>query len=255
MSQPAMNLDEHQVRHLMFKAIEDENDDVLLEASEAFLGAMKNKKVTFVGNGPSLRLEQLDLMDGPTIACNRIHLLYEQTAWRPDIYVYTDRYASPNWRNELDAHLMAGYPCFVRADIAYALTRWWSYSNLKVIGECHLRPVGNNLPKSVTEPWEAGHGWHHSQQGSICSYGGALNAAAQLAWQLGFKELHLIGCDGVYVADADNHSELMPNYADTSQGERYDERITNYVNHRQSYVHELIAKELPKRGMKLVKHD
>ena len=117
-----------------------------------------------------------------------------------------------------------------------------------------MRPVGNDLPKEVTEPWEAGHEWHHSQMGSICTYGGALNTAAQLAYQLGYREFHMIGCDGVYKPLADNHSSIMPNYADGSQGEIYDERITGYVNHRQSYVNALVRKELPKRGIKVINH-
>ena len=246
------------VRDLMFKAIEaggPAGEAQLLEASTAYLDAMNQPKITFVGNGPSLTLEKLEAIEGPTIACNRINKLYDKTDWRPDIYVYTDRYANPNWGNELVAHLNMGYPCFIRSDIAYALIRWWLFPSLKLIAECHHRPVGNNLPKEVTEPWEAGHEWHHSQMGSICTYGGALNTSAQLAWQLGYKEFHIVGCDGHYTPHADNHSKLMPSYADGSEGELYDERMTGYINHRQEYVHELIAKELPKRGMKLVKHD
>ena len=243
---------EVQARFMMYQAIEAGNDEALLSVAVPLLEAIGQPKITFVGNGPSLRLEQLDLMDGPSIGCNRINLVYDKTAWRPDFYVYTDRYANPNWAQELHEHLVQGYPCFVRSDIAYALPHWWAYPNLKLIAECHLRPVGNDLPKEVTEPWEAGHEWHHSQMGSICTYGGALNTSAQLAFQLGYREFHMIGCDGVYTPLVDNHSSLMPDYADGSQGEIYDERITGYVNHRQSYVNALIAKELPKRGMRLI---
>ncbi len=243
------------IRDWMYRCIELESeagDAGLLGYSTAFLEAMNRPEVTFVGNGPSLTMEQLENISGPSIACNRINLIYDKTDWRPTYYVYTDRYANPNWGEELIEHLMQGYPCFVRADIAYAIPRWWAYGNLRLIAECHLRPVGNNLPPEVTEPWEAGHPWHHSQMGSICTYGGALNTSAQLAWQLGFKTFKMIGCDGVYVPHGDNHSAILPNYADPSGGELYDERMTGYINHRQDYVHALIRKELPKRGMELI---
>ena len=209
-------------------------------------------QITFVGNGPSLTLDQIEAIDGPSIGCNRIHLIYDQTEWRPNWYVYTDRYANPRWAQELHDHLVRGYPCFVRADIAYSMPNWWQYNNMRVLAECPQRPMGNNLPFEVTEPWEAGHPWHEVQQMSVCTYGGALNTAAQLAVLMGYKEFRLIGCDGVYVPHADNHSVLMPGYADTSQGEKYDDRMTGYINHRQEYVHELIKKELPARGVRLI---
>jgi hypothetical protein len=210
-------------------------------------------KVTFVGNGPSLTLEKLEAIEGPSFACNRIHLLYDKTDWRPDFYVYTDRYANPQWGQEIHDHLMRGYPCFIRADIAYSFPQWWRYNMLRVLAECPHRPMGNNLPFEVTEPWEQGHPWHEVQRMSVCTYGGALNTSAQLAYLMGFDHLHLLGCDGVYKPHSNNHSDLLPGYADTSGGEKYDERMTGYVNHRHDYVHQLLETELPARGMRLTK--
>ena len=217
-------------------------------------------KLTFVGNGPSLTLDKLEAIEGHSVGCNRIHLLYDQTEWRPTFYVYTDRYASPNWGQELHDHLTQGYPCFVRADIAYSIPDWWIYNRLRILAECPQRPTGNNLPKEVTEPWEEGHPWHDVEVSNqnklrltVCTYGGALNTAAQLAYMMGYDELELIGCDGVYVPHADNHSSLLPGYADGSFGEKYDERMTGYVNHRHDYVHHLLEIELPARGMRLIK--
>ena len=209
-------------------------------------------RVTFVGNGPSLTLDKLNAIDNHSFGCNRIQLLYDKTEWRPDYYVYTDRYASPKWNQELHDHLTTGYPCFVRADIAYSLPDWWRYNMMRVLAECPHRPWGNNLPFEVTEPWEAGHEWHEVQRMSVCTYGGALNTAAQLAVLFGYDEFEMIGCDAHYEPHGENHSELMPGYADGSGGEKYDVRMTGYINHRQEYVNALIREELPKRGVKVI---
>ena len=243
-----VEMNEHMLRQTMFALIEQGKDEELLDLSKKFLKLFDRGPITYVGNGPSLTVDQLEAIEGDSIGVNRIHLIYPDTTWRPTFYVYTDRYASPNWAAELTAH-MRSYPSFVRADIAYAIPQWWAYGNLKVIGECQYRPLGNNLSKEVTEPWEEGHPWHYHQHSSMCTFGGALNTSAQLAWLMGYSEFRMIGCDGVYKVDAVNH--FTADYADDRQGESYDERMAGYVNHRLSYVTELIQVELKKRGVKV----
>ena len=46
-----------------------------------------------IGNGPSLKVEDLTKLHQlriPTFACNRIHLIFEQTDWRPTYYFMSD---------------------------------------------------------------------------------------------------------------------------------------------------------------------
>ena len=46
-----------------------------------------------IGNGPSLKvvdLTKLHELGIPTFACNRIHLIFPQTPWRPDYYFMSD---------------------------------------------------------------------------------------------------------------------------------------------------------------------
>lgn len=46
-----------------------------------------------IGNGPSLRVEDLTKLyelEIPTFACNRIHLIFPQTPWRPTYYFMSD---------------------------------------------------------------------------------------------------------------------------------------------------------------------
>ena len=53
----------------------------------------KGKPCVVIGNGPSLRLEDLTKLHElgiKTFACNRIHKVFDQTRWRPDYYFMSD---------------------------------------------------------------------------------------------------------------------------------------------------------------------
>lgn len=53
----------------------------------------KNESCVIVGNGPSLTVEDLSKLHElgvPTFACNRIHMIFDQTNWRPTYYFMSD---------------------------------------------------------------------------------------------------------------------------------------------------------------------
>ena len=53
----------------------------------------RGQKCVIVGNGPSLRAEDLSALYRlkiPTFGCNRIHLIFPQTEWRPTYYFISD---------------------------------------------------------------------------------------------------------------------------------------------------------------------
>lgn len=54
-------------------------------------GKYEGKRIFLIGNGPSLKACDLDLIQGEySFACNRIPLIYKETAWRPTFYIGTD---------------------------------------------------------------------------------------------------------------------------------------------------------------------
>ncbi|MCD4667381.1 MAG: DUF115 domain-containing protein, partial [Sulfurimonas sp.] len=51
-----------------------------------------NKRAFIIGNGPSLKIEDLDkLQNEITFGCNKIFLAYNETRWRPTYYTIEDR--------------------------------------------------------------------------------------------------------------------------------------------------------------------
>lgn len=58
-----------------------------------FKNCHKGQRCFIIGNGPSLRAEDLTTiweLGIPTFACNRINLIFPQTSWRPTYYFISD---------------------------------------------------------------------------------------------------------------------------------------------------------------------
>lgn len=73
---------------------EHTKDDLAVTRSlRPFKNRHKGRACVVIGNGPSLRVEDLTRLHQlgiPTFACNRIHLIFPQTPWRPDYYFMSD---------------------------------------------------------------------------------------------------------------------------------------------------------------------
>lgn len=58
----------------------------------------KNNRAFVVATGPSLRVEDLELIKGNiSFSCNKIYLAYELTDWRPEYYSVIDRLVAQNY--------------------------------------------------------------------------------------------------------------------------------------------------------------
>jgi hypothetical protein len=62
----------------------------------------KGKRGFVIGNGPSLKIEDLNkLKNEITIASNKIYLAFEETDWRPNYYTVADPILWPKIKNEI----------------------------------------------------------------------------------------------------------------------------------------------------------
>lgn len=150
-----------------------------------------------MGNGSSLTVDQLEMVIGCySIACNRINLIYPKTQWRPDVYIHPES-------------LAPDLP-FIKENVALGLECWLGehYAkppvgvmdlddapNIRWIKDCHHHLNNFDNPETLDE-------WHLPQ---LCSFGGSVNMAMQLAVLKGFDELILIGCDLNYRQHKKNH--------------------------------------------------
>ena len=160
----------------VLQAYKEANQDRFAEIKRCFI----------IGNGPSLKAEDLDkIKDEFSIASNRIYLIFNQTDWRPNIFTATDKkliQISVPEMSELKAELKV----------------------LGVAKPSKAFPVDGAI---CIETVANANDWLHtgklppfSDDASQCVYHGMsvtyLNI--QLAVYLGFKEIYLIGMDHQY---------------------------------------------------------
>ena len=139
------------------------------------------ERVFIIGNGPSLTLEDLNLLHLNNEACfafNKIYLAFEESDFRPTYYMVEDTLVAKNNARKIDA--LHGFPKFYPEH----LLRTLMMSNDVLI-------FGQNLPNAnyemATEP---------SSEPTDFGWGSTVTCTAiQAAIYLGFSKIHLLGVD------------------------------------------------------------
>lgn len=172
-----------------------------------------------VGNGPSLAHTPLDMLIGETaFACNRIALIYDKTDWRPNYYIRSEGlelYNMPDpslWQDDIRYHL--DHP-----DIEVHCNAYFSkHLGTSAHGAHRLKLCTHYLQHFDSD--ECPYMWHLPV---TCSYGSSVNVAMQLAVQMGYGPLYLIGCDLGYIDDKPSHftDEYEKGYEDMLRPARY----------------------------------
>jgi len=150
-----------------------------------------------VGNGPSLIQTDLDLLIGmDSFACNNIHLIYPKTKWRPTYYVRSEAVdhllSRSSWEESVKVHLDMGIPCYMSGYFKDDAGGYDNYRELKHCWHYMLNYDDKDVPSEWHMPW-------------ICQFGGSLIVAMQLALNLGYERLALVGCDLGYRDDKPSH--------------------------------------------------
>lgn len=154
----------------------------------------KNGKRCFIiGNGPSLKSEDLDLLKGEDcFAANGIYNIFPQTVWRPTYYLIMDRYfgASPETIRDLECGVMflGDYYC-----------RFNTVLRKDAICLHQHCPVGLNF--TVSED---------ISKGVTAAYTVSF-VAMQIAAYMGYKEIYLLGFDHNYGIEIDDKGNLKTN--------------------------------------------
>jgi len=171
-----------------------------------------------VGCGPSLRDTPLELLEGEvTYAVNAIHLLYNQTTWRPTHLVIGDVTAEHrDWvfeggetddeRTERFLDIIHSNPdseIHIRGNYYGWGERLLAGRNVDYFPICTHHSLGLGEDIEDKAPSE----WHLPQ---ICRWGGSVLMAIQLAAKEKYEPLYLLGCDLGYKPGSGNH--FAPDY-------------------------------------------
>ena len=140
----------------------------------------KGRRCFIVGNGPSLKIQDLDLLKSEiTFACNKIYLAFNETEWRPTYYSVLDILVAEN-----NADMITKLPlCKIflddlRSYFPTAKDIIWirSLPAPKVKGE-YVGMFSDNALKGVYGGWTV------------------IYPQIQLAFFMGIKQIYLIGVD------------------------------------------------------------
>lgn len=168
-----------------------------------WLGAQKDvhvgERCFIVGNGPSITMEDLDLIKGEqSFATNGIYRCFSETQWRPTYYLSVDRTCIA-----VDGKNIAGLavPVILMDRIAQHYLDHkpgnLHYLNLHMDGFSSRKYTKSNISFSV-----------HPEK---CLYGGytVTYAAMQLALHMGFKEIYLLGVDHNYAWEVTSSNKII----------------------------------------------
>lgn len=156
------------------------NDAKLYMGIRPFKNRHKGQVCVVIGNGPSLRTEDLTRLHElgiPTFACNRIHLIFPQTPWRPTYYFMSDAKLIKQYTDDIP----------------------------------DVPPAHRFFPKQYRETIRNGRfyntlefDYEHEGRFSLDAAKGVYPAASvttemiQFAYYMGFSEIYLIGVDFSY---------------------------------------------------------
>ncbi len=176
----------------------------------AYGGAYAGKRCFVLGNGPSVRVSDLERLHGEFVfAANRFHLAYDKISFRPSFTACSDMLMAE--QNGQDILERCGTPLFLEARAARWLT---SAMNERIIRFDVLpRPPGTNGKPGVAFADDATVG--------LGNAGSIIYDLLQIAVWMGFTEIYLYGMDHTFrlpeqgrgvVKDGGEQNHFLPNY-------------------------------------------
>jgi len=177
----------------------NKNDDSLNKIRNQFEG----RRAFLIGNGPSLKIEDLDLLKNEIcFASNKIFLAYQYTTWRPTVYSCCDEVVARNNRAKMASldHIKV-YANSVRKYLwndPYAM-----FAN----------PEGGNAKLPPETGWDLIWGAHAGHS--------ILNFSIKVAYWMGIREIYIIGADYHFkVPQTPTGETIMNNKVIVSKGEQ-----------------------------------
>ena len=163
----------------------------------------KDKRGFVIGNGPSLKIPDLDMLKNEiTFASNRIYLAFDETEWRPTYYTMCDIVVARNIHDSvLKLKLTKIFansvrPFFYRDD-PYAI---------------FLNPKRSKDKPTTLDGWDLLRGENAGHS--------VVNLGIKIAFWMGIREIYVIGCDHNFIVPDTATGEIVANNrVIVSQGE------------------------------------
>lgn len=155
-----------------------------------FHNLFSGNRCFIMGNGPSLNLMDLSLLDNEYVwGSNRCYLLFDRIMWRPSFYVAVDTRVVPDNANEINALVKS------LNETLFFFPEMFRYNKIinskeNVYWYHEIQLQEDNLPYGM---------FSIDPSKFVYSVRSVTIAMLQLAVYLGFNPIYLIGCDTSYI--------------------------------------------------------
>lgn len=150
-----------------------------------FKGIHKGKRCFIIGNGPSLRTEDLDVLAKQKEICfglNLIHIAYQNTRWRPDYICVSDTLVIKKNGGKIMKNNQC--PLFMADSFLRFYEDEWPDERILLFRKLYPKESDNfehSFSMNITE--------------GICNANSVAYYAFQIAVYMGFEEIYLLGMD------------------------------------------------------------
>lgn len=185
-----------------------------VERLKKIKGIYKGKRCFVIGNGPSLKIEDLNKIGGEySFACNSIYALYSQTDWRPSFYCAIDAIFCKEMMSDKDnmKRLIDGCKMAFTSIVGEGI----QYRNDPDFEAVYFTKSLFEDPVRFSSDC--------SEQ--VYSGGTVTYAMLQLAVYMGFKEIYLVGIDFSFSVEQHKdgtvtHSDIIDHMPEMESEER-----------------------------------
>lgn len=184
----------------------------------------KGESCFIIGNGPSLKAEDLELLKNNNIFCfasKRINLIYDKTSWRPDIWAASDLDYVETYLDEIKE--MKGYTKLLCAQV---ITR-----QMGIVDDAVYYPF---VQMERRPPW-----FNADIMLGVHFWGTITCKLINFAVYMGFKNIYLLGVDnnwpvrknedGKYMYDVNVKSHFDDSYFAGGYSEKLEKNINDMI--------------------------
>jgi hypothetical protein len=160
---------------------------------EKFKDIHKGERCFLIGNGPSLRVDDLNkLHENGEIcfACNRINLVFSKTPWRPDYYAMSDGASIIMMKDDLN-----------NIDCTKFIADYYESDTRYIVDDKEVEYLHYQFGGLINHP-----GFSLDPSKYTCEGGTALyDICLQMAVYMGFSEIYLLGVDNTIICEKKDH--------------------------------------------------
>lgn len=167
------------------------------KALAAYQGKYAGWRCFLIGNGPSLRADDLARLHAAgeiTFAFNRVYNIFDQTPWRPTFYISQDEKMLGGCVDAVNAAEMGIK--FIPAQL-----KWWHDLHIRDAVHFNMFPQPAEDPAQFRFSDDIAHGIYNSATG--------MYTAAQMAAYMGFSEIYMIGVDHHFRVSQDAQGQIV----------------------------------------------